>query len=131
MQHRLDPTHKKILRICESTPNAINDRPLLLAKFYENDWNFEQTLYYNFTRLTRVETILRRFRDLREWGYITESEVVEDKNLEAMRSERERHSSTSPQIFITKDLPSLIKHVGTNNSTYICDRKPPEQTRLV
>lgn len=96
--HKLDPTHRKILAICEQTPDAINDRPLLLALFYQPDWDDTKTLYQNFTRLTRTETVTRRFRDLREWGYVKENQATDKKNYEAMISERERHSPVPPQI---------------------------------
>jgi hypothetical protein len=90
--HKLDKTHRRILLICEDTPAAINDRTLLMAKFYENDWNSNDSLYSNFRRLTRPETITRRFRDLRGWGYVKQSKKADKYNYEAMKSERERHS---------------------------------------
>lgn len=97
--HKLDPTHRKILAICEQTPDAINDRPLLLALFYQPDWDDTKTLYQNFTRLTRTETVTRRFRDLREWGYVKENQATDKKNYEAMKNERDRHSLPPGHLF--------------------------------
>lgn len=96
--YKLDPTHSKILVICTDFPEAINDRDLLLAKFYENDWDYNKSLYDNFKRLTKPETVVRRFRDLREWGYVKQSKQADKRNYEAMKSERERHSPISPRL---------------------------------
>lgn len=97
--HKLDKTHRKILLICDDYPQAINDRPLLLAKFYESDWDNTKSLYENFTRLTRPETVVRRFRDLREWGYVKQSKEADKYNYEAMKSEREKHVLPPEHIF--------------------------------
>ncbi len=96
--HKLDPTHKKILLICEDFPEAVNDRPLLMAKFYESDWDLGKSLYDNFKRLIRPETVVRRFRDLRAWGYVKQSEKADKYNYDAMISERDRHSPIPPQV---------------------------------
>ncbi len=122
--HNLDPTHKKILLICHDCPDAINDRPLLLAKFYQPDWDNTKTLYQNFTRLTRPETVTRRFRDLREWGYVKENKQTDKRNYEAMKSERERHSPMHPVIAGVDFSDSLEK---LDNLT----TRPTEQTSLL
>lgn len=98
-RHHLDPTHLKILVIVKEFPSAANDRSLLLAKFYEDDWDSNKTLYDNFSRLTRPETVVRRFRDLRMWGYVKQSKEADKYNYEAMRSERDKHSKHLSHIF--------------------------------
>jgi hypothetical protein len=107
--HKLDKTHRKILLICEDYPEAVNDRPLLLAKFYENDWDNSKSLYDNFSRLTRPETVVRRFRDLREWGYVKQSEKADKANYDAMKSERERHSQ-NPTLKIVNGEKIMYLH---------------------
>lgn len=127
--HNLDPTHRKILLICEDHPKAINDRPYLLAKFYENDWDNSKTLYENFTRLTRPETVARRFRDLREWGYVKQSKEADTYNYQAMKSERDRHSPIPPPLKyepVTVNGERVMKVVND-----LVDSVKPEQVSLI
>jgi len=88
----LNRIQKNVLSICIMHPEAVNDRSMLLDIYWHSfdGWNDSQSLYWNLSKATRPETILRRLREIREMGLIKEAPEVEQKNLEAMQNERMR-----------------------------------------
>jgi len=88
----LNRIQKNVLHICTKYPEAVDDRSMLLEKYWlEFDgWSEYRSLYDNLKYSTRPETITRRLREIREMGLVQHSQEVADQNIKAMENEKMR-----------------------------------------
>ncbi len=86
----LNLKQKNVLHIINKYPDAANNEPLLLAKYWQeiDRWDDNDSLYQNLLRMTRPETITRRRRELYNLGLIKYSDEADKKREEAFISER-------------------------------------------
>lgn len=87
----INAKQKNVLQIITKYPNAANDEPLLLVKYWEeiDGWDNSHDLHWNLQRVTRPETITRRRRELHNMGLIGYSKEAEEQRTEAFINERD------------------------------------------
>ena len=93
----LNRIQKNVFAIMTKYPKAIDENPLLLERYWiEYDgWDDTKSLYWNLTKCTRAETILRRAREVREMALVKLGEDEQKRRDEAFKNERERPKAVS------------------------------------
>jgi hypothetical protein len=100
----LNKKQRQVLDIIEDYPEAANDEPLLLSKFWKREgWSDSKSLEYNLRHVTRPETISRRRRELYNMGLITYSPKAEQDRTEAFSNEKQAHGRSWLDRFKTKE----------------------------
>lgn len=87
----LNQKQKNVLHIITKYPEAANNEPLLLERYWVefDNWDDSKSLYWNLTKVTRPETITRRRRELYNLGLIEYSEKASNERMEAMKNEQQ------------------------------------------
>ena len=93
----LNRIQKNVYALMVKYPETIDDTPMLLERYWlEYDgWNENNSLYWNLTKSTRAETILRRAREVREMALVKLGEDEQKRRDEAFNNERERPQAVS------------------------------------
>lgn len=86
----LNQKQKNVLHIITKYPEAADNEPLLLERYWVefDNWDESKSLYWNLTKVTRPETITRRRRELYNLGLIEYSEKASSERMEAMKNEQ-------------------------------------------
>ncbi len=82
----------RIMALYYQDERIASDDALLIAMYWQSDWDSTKSLEYNLKRLTRSETITRRRRELINEGKIKATKLAESERYEAFINEQAEHS---------------------------------------
>jgi hypothetical protein len=82
----------RIMALYYQDERIASDDALLIAMYWQPDWDNTKSLEYNISHLTRPETITRRRRELINEGKIKATKLAESERYEAFINEQAEHS---------------------------------------
>ena len=88
----------RIMALYYQDERIASDDALLIAMYWQSDWDSTKSLEYNLKRLTRSETITRRRRELINEGKIKATKLAESERYEAFINEQAEHSDQAGSI---------------------------------
>lgn len=82
----------RIVALYEEDARVASDDALLIARYWEPDWDYNASLEHNLRKLARPASIVRRRRELINEGRIKATDEAEVERYEAFRIEQAEHS---------------------------------------